>query len=84
MAEAYAVQSEVTAMRLARGERVAGWKLGYTSAAMRTQMGVGEPNFGPLTDAMLLPSGATLPAGALQPRVEPEVGLGSVAGWPGR
>jgi 2-keto-4-pentenoate hydratase len=52
-----------------------GWKLGYTSIAMRRQMGVDAPNYGPLTDVMLLPSGALLPAGALQPRVEPEIGL---------
>src|SRR3984957_4056684 len=42
---------------------------------MRAQMGVSSPNFGPLTDAMLLTSPAVLPGGALQPRVEPEIGL---------
>ncbi len=83
LADAYRVQEQVTALRLADGERLAGWKLGYTSAVMRAQMGIAEPNFGPLTDAMLLgspallPAGALalLPAGALQPRVEPEIGL---------
>ena len=75
LADAYRVQDQVTAMRLADGERLAGWKLGYTSAVMRAQMGVEAPNFGPLTDAMLLSSPAQLPAGALQPRVEPEIGL---------
>ena len=75
LAEAYAIQEQVTALRLARGERVVGWKLGYTSLAMRAQMGVDAPNFGPLTDAMLVPSGDALPPGALQPRVEPEIGL---------
>ncbi|MFI5099048.1 MAG: 2-keto-4-pentenoate hydratase [Actinomycetes bacterium] len=75
MAEAYAVQAAGTALRLARGEHVVGWKLGYTSQVMRAQMGVAEPNFGPLTDAMLLGSGAVLRGSALQPRVEPEIGL---------
>ncbi|MGH3235151.1 MAG: 2-keto-4-pentenoate hydratase [Streptosporangiaceae bacterium] len=75
LADAYRVQDQVTALRLAEGERLAGWKLGYTSAVMRAQMGVEAPNFGPLTDAMLLSSPALLPAGALQPRVEPEIGL---------
>jgi 2-keto-4-pentenoate hydratase len=60
--DSYRIQNRVTAARLAEGERHAGWKLGYTSAAMRAQMGVSSPNFGPLTDAM-------------QPRVEPEIGL---------
>jgi 2-keto-4-pentenoate hydratase len=75
LADAYRVQDQVTALRLAGGERRAGWKLGYTSAVMRAQMGIAAPNFGPLTDAMLLGSPARLPAGALQPRVEPEIGL---------
>jgi len=61
LADAYRVQDQVTALRLAAGERVAGWKLGYTSAVMRAQMGVEAPNFGPLTDAMLLGSPALLP-----------------------
>ena len=74
LADAYAVQAEVTAVRLARGERIVGWKLGYTSEVMREQMGVAGPNFGPLTDAMLVADGATAPAG-MQPRVEPEIGL---------
>jgi len=73
--DAYRVQDQMTALRLASGERVVGWKLGYTSAAMREQMGVASPNFGPLTDVMVLDSPAVLPSGALQPRVEPEVGL---------
>ena len=46
--DAYRVQDQVTALRLAAGERRAGWKLGYTSAAMRAQMGIASPNFGPL------------------------------------
>ncbi|HEX5290315.1 MAG TPA: fumarylacetoacetate hydrolase family protein [Streptosporangiaceae bacterium] len=75
LADAYRVQDQVTALRLADGERLAGWKLGYTSAAMRAQMGIEAPNFGPLTNAMLLGSPAVLPAAALQPRVEPEIGL---------
>jgi 2-keto-4-pentenoate hydratase len=75
LADAYRVQDQVTALRLAGGERRAGWKLGYTSAVMRAQMGIDAPNFGPLTDAMLLDSPAVLPTGALQPRIEPEIGL---------
>lgn len=73
--DAYRVQDQMTALRLAGGERAVGWKLGYTSAAMRAQMGVASPNFGPLTDVMVLDSPAVLPSGALQPRVEPEIGL---------
>ena len=37
--DAYAIQRAGTALRLERGEKVIGWKLGYTSLAMREQMG---------------------------------------------
>lgn len=73
--DAYAIQALITKARLSRGERVVGWKLGYTSLAMREQMGVDAPNFGPLTDAMLLADGDAVPATMTQPRVEPEVAL---------
>ena len=53
LADAYRVQDQVTALRLAGGERRAGWKLGYTSAVMRAQMGIDAPNFGPLTGRWL-------------------------------
>ncbi|MCX6465690.1 MAG: 4-oxalocrotonate decarboxylase [Pseudonocardiales bacterium] len=72
MDEAYAVQEHLTALRLAEGRRVVGHKLGYTSAAMRAQMGVAEPNSGPLLDDMIL-SGPL--RGGVQPRVEPEIGV---------
>jgi 2-keto-4-pentenoate hydratase len=75
LADAYAIQRAGTAMRLSRGERVVGWKLGYTSLAMRVQMGIDEPNFGPLTDAMLVRSGDAVSEVLMQPRVEPEIGL---------
>lgn len=65
----------MTARRLGDGQRLVGYKLGYTSPAMREQMGIAEPNFGPLTDAMLTRSGQPAQPGLLQPRVEPEIGL---------
>lgn len=75
LVDAYAIQDAVTASRLRDGERLVGWKLGYTSAAMRAQMGIAQPNLGPLTDAMLLGSGDAVSAALIQPRVEPEIGL---------
>lgn len=75
LTEAYQIQTAVTRRRLAAGERVVGWKLGYTSQVMRDQMGIDQPNFGPLTDVMALASGATAPAFLRQPRVEPEIAL---------
>jgi 2-keto-4-pentenoate hydratase len=72
---AYAVQSALTARRLERGATRIGWKLGYTSAVMREQMGIGEPNLGPLLDTMRRSTGATVGDGLLQPKVEPEIAL---------
>jgi 2-keto-4-pentenoate hydratase len=70
---AYAIQDALTERRLGRGGTRAGWKLGYTSAAMREQMGIDEPNVGPLLDTMLVESGALV--ALTQPRVEPEIAL---------
>lgn len=75
MADAYAIQAHVVAARFAAGERRIGWKLGYTSLAMREQMGVDQPNFGPLTDAMAITDDADVAGRFTQPRVEPEVAL---------
>ena len=72
---AYAVQDALTARRLARGDSVVGWKLGYTTQVMRDQLGIDEPNLGPLLSSMVLARGAGLPVGLLQPRVEPEIAL---------
>jgi len=72
--EAYAVQDRLTELRLDEGRSHVGWKLGYTSAAMRQQMGVSAPNYGPLLDDMVLRDGADA-VGFLHPRVEPEIGV---------
>ena len=73
--DAYAIQRAGAALRLERGEKLVGWKLGYTSLAMRAQMGIDQPNFGPLTDAMLVAHDGDASPALIQPRVEPEIGL---------
>ncbi|MBN9102377.1 MULTISPECIES: fumarylacetoacetate hydrolase family protein [unclassified Pseudonocardia] len=72
--EAYQVQDRLTALRLRESRCHIGWKLGYTSAVMRQQMGVSAPNYGPLLDDMVLRDGADA-VGFLHPRVEPEIGI---------
>lgn len=74
-ADAYRVQDLLTARRLAAGERIIGWKLGYTTVAMREALGIDRPNHGPLTDAMVMTSPADAGSGLLQPRVEPEIAV---------
>ncbi len=71
---AYSVQRASIARRVARGERLVGMKMGLTSFAKMEQMGVHDPIYGHLTDAMILPNGGQLQLkGLVHPRVEPEI-----------
>ncbi|MFB7514831.1 2-keto-4-pentenoate hydratase [Streptomyces sp. NPDC056144] len=72
--QAYEVQEALVARRLARGERLTGFKLGFTSVAKMRQMGVSDLIHGRLTDRMEVPDGGRLDvSGLIHPRVEPEV-----------
>ena len=72
--EAYAVQHALIARRRARGEKVIGLKLGFTSRAKAVQMGVADVILGSLTDQMLIADGGAFStASAIHPRVEPEI-----------
>jgi len=51
--DAYAIQQRMMARRLAAGERVVGKKIGVTSKAVMDMLGVFQPDFGWLTDAMV-------------------------------
>jgi 2-oxo-3-hexenedioate decarboxylase len=73
-ADAYRVQARSIALRHARGERRAGYKLGFTSRAKMAQMGLHEVIWGRLTDAMIVADGGeAAPERFIHPRVEPEV-----------
>ncbi len=72
--DAYRVQARSIALRHARGERRAGYKLGFTSRAKMAQMGLHEVIWGRLTDAMIVADGGKAAAERfIHPRVEPEV-----------
>ena len=72
--DAYAVQRALVELRLGRGERDFGVKLGFTSRAKAAQMGVGDVIIGRLTSGMVLADGGELDLGAfVHPRAEPEV-----------
>jgi 2-oxo-3-hexenedioate decarboxylase len=74
LAAAYRIQHELVGHRIARGERLVGCKLGFTSKAKMAQMGVSEIIVGQLTDAMQVPDGADVDlARFIHPRIEPEV-----------
>lgn len=74
LARAYRIQQASIALRHARGERPIGVKLGFTSRAKMTQMGVDSLIWGLLTDAMLREEGGVVDLDDfIHPRVEPEL-----------
>jgi 2-oxo-3-hexenedioate decarboxylase len=74
LAQAYAVQEAMIHLRLVRGERIVGLKMGFTSRAKMVQMGIDEMIFGRLTSGMQVEEGGTTPFDRyVHPRVEPEV-----------
>ena len=72
--DAYRIQQQLTARRLANGERIVGKKIGVTSQAVMDMLGVGKPDFGMLTDAMRFTNGSTIDVRTLiQPKAEGEI-----------
>ena len=72
--DAYAIQTINIDRRTARGERTIGRKVGLTSKPMQEMLGVDEPDFGVLTDEMLVEDGDLIQTSRLiQPRVEAEL-----------
>ena len=68
-------QSRVSTRALAGSPRV-GYKLGYTSAAMRAQMGVEHPNYGELVQGCgIAHDGEVAMHALIHPLVEPEIAL---------
>ena len=73
-AQAYAIQSAWLELKLAKGARIIGRKIGLTSRAMQVLLGVDQPDYGFLLDSMTVTSGNTLArADFLLPRIEPEI-----------
>lgn len=74
---AYEVQTTWSALRINRGERIIGRKIGLTSFAMQEQLGVSEPDYGSLWDSRYFPasgSRAEMPSETfLQPFLEGEL-----------
>ncbi|MEV8194378.1 fumarylacetoacetate hydrolase family protein [Rhodococcus sp. D-6] len=74
LAAAYEAQDIALRMRISRGERVTGVKLGVTSKAKQRQVGVDSPSTAWLTDAMILPIGEPVPREKMiHARAEPEI-----------
>jgi 2-keto-4-pentenoate hydratase len=77
LADAYAVQTEWTAMRTARGEKIMGRKIGLTAKAVQEQLGVDQPDYGTLWQSSFYETKngkVTVPASNfISPRIEGEV-----------
>ena len=73
--DAYRISLGLLARRQADGERVIGKKIGVTSKAVQDMLGVDRPDFGFLTDRMLVDGRGAVPiAGHLiAPRAEAEI-----------
>lgn len=72
--EAYYVQLRTIEENIKNGEKITGKKIGLTSLAMQEMLGVNEPDYGHLTDAMEVPNGGKISfKKVLQPKVEGEI-----------
>lgn len=76
VAGAYRIARASIERRIARGERIIGIKMGFTSRAKMAQMGVDDLIWGWLTDAMMLVDGGSVAASRfIHPRIEPELAV---------
>ena len=75
--DAYAISLGILERRLRDGERLVGKKIGVTSKAVQNMLGVGQPDFGFLTDRMWIENGGTvrIAESMIQPRAEAEIAL---------
>lgn len=74
--DAYHISQRMVANRVEQdGEKIVGKKIGVTSAAVQEMLGVFQPDFGFLTDAMEYPDGADIriAGNLIAPRAEGEI-----------
>jgi len=73
--DAYAISKRFLSRRVQDGERVIGKKIGVTSRVVQELLGVHQPDFGFLTDAMCCKDGSDMPISRtlVQPKAEGEI-----------
>ena len=72
--DAYQVQLAMLARHIASGEKQAGWKIGITSAAARSTIGLSAPVFGYLLAGRHFASGGSVPHAEIRdPAIESEL-----------
>lgn len=74
--QAYAVQRQVRARRVAAGDRTIGRKIGLTAASVRQQLGVFQPDYGYLWQSTCYGDGASIALSEyIHPKLEAEVAI---------
>lgn len=72
--DAYAIQLQNIQRKVEEGHQIVGKKIGLTSKAMQTLLGVDEPDYGHLLDCMVVENGGRVDLDkVLQPKVEAEI-----------
>ena len=73
--DAYQISRKFLSLREDRGEKVIGKKIGVTSPVVQEMLGVNQPDFGFLTDQMLVKNKSNFSIGdsLIQPRAEAEI-----------
>ncbi|NKB98840.1 MAG: 2-oxo-hepta-3-ene-1,7-dioic acid hydratase [Pseudomonadales bacterium] len=72
--QAYSIQEQVVQRKIASGDRLVGYKIGYTSRAMQKALNITEPDFGVLLDSMVFADGGEIEAAQFcDPRIEAEL-----------
>ena len=73
--DAYQISRQFLSLREAVGEKVVGKKIGVTSSVVQEMLGVNQPDFGFLTDAMRVQNRSTfsIEDSLIQPRAEAEI-----------
>lgn len=73
--DAYLISLKFLDKRLADGEKVIGKKIGVTSKPVQDMLGVHQPDFGFLTDVMVVENGSTckIAGNLIAPRAEAEI-----------
>ncbi|MBA4501345.1 2-oxopent-4-enoate hydratase [Marinobacterium marinum] len=73
--DAYNISLRMLERRIGAGEKIIGKKIGLTSKAVQNMLGVGQPDFGYLTDKMAFSQGEEMPISErlMQPKAEGEI-----------
>jgi 2-oxo-hept-3-ene-1,7-dioate hydratase len=72
--DGYAIQKKWVSKKVDQGQKVVGYKIGYTSRAMQKALNIQEPDYGVLLDSMVFTDGAEIDVSQFcDPRIEVEL-----------